>query len=572
VYFPISVVLSCEIKNIMNQRSKWAILSGVILAMLLSSLDQTIVSTAMPTIVQELHGLEHISWVFTAYMLGSTVTVPIYGKLSDLFGRKKLYLIAIGIFLGGSVLCGLSQTMTQLIIFRGLQGIGGGAIMVNSFAIIGDVFPPAERGKYQGIMGAVFGLSSVAGPLLGGWITDNASWRWVFYVNIPLGIIAIFVLISSLPLIKPHIHNKKIDWWGGLFILLTLVPLLLSLVWGGSIYAWTSWPILTGLCIGMISLYIFIRIEKKAINPILSLDLFRNRVFVVSVAAMFMTAMGMFGAIMYVPIFSQGVVGGTATHAGLVLTPMMISLIVSSIVSGQIISRTGKYKIMAITGTIITTSALLFFSTVNAATTNIELIIRMSILGIGLGSTMPIFTLAVQSAFGKERMGEVTAGTQLFRSVGGTVGTAVLGGIMNSQLSSRMDVLQSHPFVVQLQRMNLPGASAAHFNGGIIQTVLNPTAQLHIRSLIDQLPGDHTVAMGYFNGFIISAKSAFSNSIDAVFIVAAILMAITLIIVCFLREIPLRKSDRPAAEEAAVRLEDELAQSDEESQPRVQGQ
>jgi MFS family permease len=322
----------------------------------------------------------------------------------------------------------------------------------------------------------------------------------------------------------------------------------------------------------MISLFVFIRIEKKAINPILSLDLFRNRVFLVSVSAMFMTAMGMFGAIMYVPIFSQGVIGGSATHAGLVLTPMMIALIVSSVVSGLIISRTGKYKIMAITGTIITTTALLFFSTVNAATSNIELIIRMSLLGIGLGSTMPIFTLAVQSAFGKERMGEVTAGTQLFRSVGGTVGTAVLGGIMNSQLSSRMDVLQNKPFVTQLQQMNLPGASAAHFNGGIIQTVLNPTAQQHIRSLIDNMPGDHTVAMANFNGFIVSAKSAFSHSIDAVFIVAAILMAITLIIVFFLPEIPLRKSDRPAAEEAGVILEDELAQSDEESQPRVQGQ
>src|SRR4051812_31486116 len=214
----------------MKQRSKWAILSGVILAMLLSSLDQTIVSTAMPTIVQELHGLEHISWVFTAYMLGSTVTVPIYGKLSDIFGRRNLYLLGIGIFLGGSVLCGLSQDMTQLILFRGLQGIGGGAMMVNSFAIIGDVFPPAERGKYQGMIGGVFGLSSVAGPLLGGWITDNTSWRWVFYVNIPLGIIAIIVLSLALPKIPAHTKDRRIDWLGTGFIITTLIPLLLSLV------------------------------------------------------------------------------------------------------------------------------------------------------------------------------------------------------------------------------------------------------------------------------------------------------------------------------------------------------
>src|SRR5215204_468552 len=254
----------------MKQRSKMAVLSGVMLAMLLSSLDQTIVSTAMPTIVQELKGLEHISWVFTAYMLGSTITVPIYGKLSDLFGRRKLYLLGIVIFLAGSVLCGMAQNMTELIMFRALQGIGGGAMMVNSFAIIGEVFPPAERGKYQGMIGAVFGLSSIAGPLLGGWITDNSSWRWVFYVNIPLGIIALIVLSATLPKITTPIKDKKIDWWGGLLVLATLLPLMLSLVWGGSVYDWGSWQIIGSILLSFLSLFIFIRIEKKARNPILS--------------------------------------------------------------------------------------------------------------------------------------------------------------------------------------------------------------------------------------------------------------------------------------------------------------
>ena len=329
--------------------------------MLLSSLDQTIVSTAMPTIVQELHGLEHISWVFTAYMLGSTVTVPIYGKLSDIFGRRSLYLIGIGVFLVGSMLCGLSQNMAQLILFRGLQGIGGGAMMVNSFAIIGDIFPPSERGKFQGYIGGVFGLSSIAGPLLGGWITDNASWRWVFYVNIPLGIIAIAVLASTLPKIAAHTRDKKIDWWGGLFILTTLVPLLLSLVWGGSVYQWSSWQIISSLVVAIVSLAIFIRIEKSTANPILSLQLFQNKVFLVSVCALFLTSMGMFGAIIYIPIFSQGVIGGSATHAGLVLTPMMLALITASAISGQIISRTGKYKMLAIVGTAITVAAYFIF-------------------------------------------------------------------------------------------------------------------------------------------------------------------------------------------------------------------
>lgn len=554
----------------MQQKSKWAILSGVILAMLLSSLDQTIVSTAMPTIVQELHGLEHISWVFTAYMLGSTVTVPIYGKLSDIFGRRNLYLVGIGIFLFGSILCGLSQNMTQLILFRGLQGIGGGAMMVNSFAIIGDVFPPAERGRYQGMIGGIFGLSSVAGPLLGGWITDNTSWRWVFYVNVPLGLIAIGVLASALPKIAGHIRDKKIDWWGAFFILTTLVPLLLSMVWGGSVYKWTSWTIISSLIISFISLFIFINLEKRATNPILSLDLFKNKVFLVSVCALFLTSMGMFGAILYVPIFSQGVIGGSATHAGLILTPLMIALVIASATSGQIISKTGKYKLLAITGTAIIVFALFYFSSIDEHTTNSQLIIRMVVLGIGLGSTMPIFTLAVQSAFSKQRLGEVTAGTQLFRSVGGTVGTAVLGGIMNARLSSQMANLQNEPFVSQMKQFT-PANNSGELNGSIIQGVLNPQNQQHIRTMIAKIPSPgQTIINNNFDHFINASKTAFSNAVDNVFLVAACLMAASLIFVFFLPEVPLRKAEKPVAQEIGEMLEDELGQSDDENQPRVE--
>jgi EmrB/QacA subfamily drug resistance transporter len=537
--------------------------------MLLSSLDQTIVSTAMPTVVQELQGLEHMSWVFTAYMLGSTVTVPIYGKLSDIFGRRSLYLIGIVIFLGASMLCGMAQNMTQLILFRALQGIGGGAMMVNSFAIIGEVFPPAERGKYQGMIGGVFGLSSVAGPLLGGWITDHTSWRWVFYVNIPLGIIAIAVLSAALPKIASHLRDKTIDWWGAFFITVTLVPLLLSLVWGGSVYEWVSWQIISAVSIAIISLFLFLRVEKRTRNPILSLDLFKNKVFLVSVIAMFLTAMGMFGAIIYVPIFSQGVIGGSATHAGLVLTPMMLALVTASAVSGQIISRTGKYKWLAVTGTAITVGALFFFSTVSETTTNAELVIRMILLGLGLGSTMPIFTLAIQSAFSKERLGEVTAGSQLFRSVGGTVGTAILGGIMNNRLTAQSGRLGNEPFVAQLQQLKAGGASGSHVDGSMIQSVLNQENQAHIRELLGQFPPERQPQVtADLNHFIASAKVAFSDAVDSVFLVAGCLMVAALIVVWFLPEIPLRKSDRPAKEEAGILLEDEFGQSDEESQPR----
>jgi EmrB/QacA subfamily drug resistance transporter len=443
-------------------------------------------------------------------------------------------------------------------------------MMVNSFAIIGDVFPPAERGKYQGYIGGVFGLSSIAGPLLGGWITDHTSWRWVFYVNIPLGIIAIAVLAGTLPKIAAHVRDRKIDWWGGFFILASLVPLLLSLVWGGSVYQWNSWQIISSLMLAFVSLLIFIRIERSVRNPILSLELFRNKVFLVSVCALFLTSMGMFGAIIYVPVFSQGVIGGSATHAGLVLTPMMLALVTASTLSGQIISRTGKYKALAISGTAITVLGLFYFSTIGIHTTNFSLILRMIVLGIGLGSTMPIFTLAVQSAFPKNRLGEVTAGTQLFRSVGGTVGTAILGGIMNSRLTAQMDHLQNEPFVAQLKQFDRSN-TISHFDGSFIQTVLNQEGQKHIREMLDKVPVPyHETAMNNFNQFIASAKISFSDAVDWVFLVAAFLMIIAFIVVFFLPEIPLRKTERPAMEEAGIMLEDEFGNADDEYQPRVQ--
>lgn len=552
----------------MKQQSKWAILGGVILAMLLSSLDQTIVSTAMPKIVQELNGLEHLSWVFTAYMLGSTVTVPIYGKLSDTFGRRGLYLLGIVIFLAGSALCGMAADMNQLIFFRGLQGIGGGAMMVNSFAIIGEVFPPAERGKYQGLMGGVFGLSSVGGPLLGGWITDNFTWRWIFYVNLPLGIVALIVLSSVLPKITQKVKNRHIDYLGAFFIIITLVPLLLALVWAGSIYAWGSWQIIAALSIAAVSLIAFIITEKRVRNPVLSLSLFNNKVFTTSVIATFLTAMGMFGAIIYIPVFAQGVIGVSATNSGLILTPMMISLVISSAISGQIITRTGKYKVLAIVGTAITVLGLYFFSWIDVHTSNIQLVLHMAILGLGLGVTMPIFTVTVQSAFGKERLGEVTAGSQLFRSIGGTVGTAILGGIMNSRLTFEMQSLQNEPFIALMQKIN--PAKAQQLDGSIIQTVLNPDNQHRIQAILAQIPPEQrAVASNSFDAFLEAAKVAFTRAIDNVFLIGAVLMAAALIVVFFLPEIPLRKSDRPITEDVGITLEEEWGQADDENQPKV---
>jgi EmrB/QacA subfamily drug resistance transporter len=552
----------------LTRRQKITVISGVMTAMLLSSLDQTIVSTAMPEIVRELQGLEHLSWVFTAYMLASTVTVPIYGKLSDQFGRRGFYLLGIVIFLGGSILCGFSQNMTQLIFFRGIQGIGGGAIMVNSFAIIGDVFPPAERGKWQGIIGAVFGLSSIAGPLIGGWITDNFDWEWVFFVNIPIGIVAMVILSIAMPKLDSRASARHIDFLGSFLITATLVPILLALVWGGSEYAWDSQQIMLMVGGGLLALVLFIMAERKAKQPILSPNLFRNRVFTVSAMTLFLTAMAMFGAIMYIPIFAQGVIGVSATKSGLILTPMMFSLVISSTVTGIAISKTGKYKIIAICGIIVVAVAMYVFSTIDSQTTNNGLVWRMILLGLGLGTTMPIFNIAVQSAFPRERLGEVTAGTQLFRSIGGTVGTAILGGIMNSQLSEKLAKLQNDPFYGSMTAMAAKAGRKVDSNA--IQGLLTPAGKEQALAMIKTAPASvQPGLLQSFQNFLATLRVAFSESLGTVYLVGAALMVVAVVVVCFLPEIELRRSNRPVAEEVAVELSTEMGQSDDENEPEI---
>jgi EmrB/QacA subfamily drug resistance transporter len=554
-----------------HKQSTPLILAGVMLSMILASLDQTIVATAMPRIVEEFQGLSHLSWVFTSYMLATAVTVPIYGKLTDIFGRRTLLLFAIVIFLVGSMLSGLSQNMTQLIFCRALQGIGSGAIMVNAFSVIGDLFPPAQRGKVQGLFGAVFGITAVAGPLLGGWLTDNFSWRWIFYVNVPVGLAALVVIFLGMApkIANPHeAKNRSIDYLGALLLAATLVPLLLALVWGGSQYPWGSVEVVSLLLVSVIALAGFIWREFKAKDPIVSMALFKNQVFTISIIATFLASLGMFGSILFIPVFAQGVAGFSATNSGLILMPMMLSIVAGSMFSGQVMSRTGNYKVLAIVGMGIATIGMLLFSQINETTTQFSLILRMITMGVGLGLTMPIFTLAVQNAFTHDKLGQVTAGIQLFRTVGATVGGAVLGGVMNAGLDSRLTNIQSDPFVVLSQQAN-PGVPV-NIDSNTIQTFLSSAGQAQIRAGIEQAPAAIRDALSTaFNNFLEILKTAFSGSIDEVFIIGAILMAVAFVAVFFLPQIALRKSHHPMPEELGVELETVLGQSDQRHEPEL---
>ncbi len=553
-----------------DKSKKVLVMAGVMSAMLLAALDQTIVATAMPKIVQELSGLAHLSWVFTAYLLASTVVVPLSGKLSDIYGRKIFYIVSIIIFLIGSILSGLSQNMTQLIIFRAIQGLGGGAIMSNSFTIIGDLFPPAERGKWQGMLGGVFGLSSVVGPMLGGWLTDNASWRWTFFINMPVGVVALILISALMPKFVSTVKDKVIDYKGSIALTIGLITLLLGLVWGGSQYAWSSMQIIWLFVISFISFIVFGFIEAKAREPILPLSLFKNPIFSVSMLIIFLIGIGMFGAILYVPLFAQIVLGISATNSGTILTPLMLGLIFASVISGQVISRTGKYKALTILGLGIIPVALFLLSTMDSGTTQSGLILRTVFVGLGLGITMPVFTIVVQNAFDYSKLGVATASTQLFRAIGGTVGVAIMGGILNSSLVSRLTTLSSDKFMQTLSRFN-PNFHPENIDLNKLQGVLSQAGQAQIQTSMSNLPPLIKIeVVQAFAEFGTKIKQILAASIGEVFLISSILMLVAFVAAFFLKEIPLRKSHgRSGLEEAGVEIAVEEGEFRAKDEPEI---
>ncbi|HEU4782300.1 MAG TPA: MDR family MFS transporter [Ktedonobacterales bacterium] len=535
---------------------------SVLLVMLLASLDQTIVGTAMPRIIADLNGFSEYTWVTTAYLLTSTVMVPIYGKLSDLYGRKGILIFAVIVFLIGSWLSGAAQTMTMLILFRGFQGLGAGGLMSMAIAIIGDLFTPRERAKWQGVTGAVFMLAFIVGPTAGGWITDNLSWRWVFYVNMPIGLIALGVLIFLMPTLYRPAQNPKIDFVGATLLILGTVPLLLGLTWGGSQYDWNS-PQIIGLLGGaVIALVAFIlyerRLEANNGQPIVSPSLFKNNVFAVSTIIVMLAGMAMMGSIYYIPLFLQGVTGVSATASGTVLTPMMITAIVASIASGLLVARTGRYKIFALAGAVISVVGSFFLLHLDVHSTSTDVIIAMLVLGLGMGTAMSLYNLIVQNAL-PTRIGEASAGMTFFRQIGSTIGLAAMGSVFNSTFPTAF-----HNAIPAAITKIVPAQVINTFNNP--QILLSPEA---LAALHAQFAKGGAQGLLVLDQLLEAVKVGIASSLHSIFFVGMIIAVASVVAVIFLKELPLSGGARPSVMPEGVVESAESAEPDEEPEAAV---
>jgi EmrB/QacA subfamily drug resistance transporter len=423
-----------------RSREVMIVLPGLLLAFMLAMLDNFIVGTAMPHIVAELGGISHLSWVVTAYILGTTVSTPIWGKVGDMYGRKGIFVASIVGFLAASALSGAAQTMTQLIAFRAIQGVAAGGLAVGAMAIIGDLVPPRERGRYQGFMAATMSIAMVAGPLVGGYITDNLNWRWAFYVNLPLGAIALVLVVTRLHLPKRRTEHR-IDWTGAALLGVGITALVLITTWGGTQYAWGSAHILVLAVIALVTLIMFGFAEGRAAEPILSLALFKNRNFTLVSIIGFLVGFAMFGAISFLPLYQQRVQGASATNSGLLLLPMMAGLLVTSLISGTLITRTGRYRMFPIVGGAIMVVGMLLLSTMDVHTTKTETSLFMLVLGLGMGFLMQTTMLIAQNSVEQKDLGVASSAATFFRSIGGSFGVALAGAILNNRVYS--DLLSS---------------------------------------------------------------------------------------------------------------------------------
>jgi len=418
-----------------SKREIYTAMSGLVIAMLLAMLDNLIVGTAMPTIVGELGGLAHLSWVVTGYALATAVSTPVWAKLGDLYGRKDVFMASIVVFLIGSSLAGLAQGMGELIAFRGIQGLGAGGLMVGAMAIIGDLVPLRERGRYQGLMAAVMPVAFIGGPLLGGLLTDHLSWRWAFYINLPLGVAALLVTAVTM-----HLPGRRaqvaVDWSGAGLLAVGVAALTLLASWGGTEYDWTSAPILGLGALGVLALGAFVAVERRVAEPILPLRLFTSRNFTAAVVLTFLTGLAMFGAVTFLPQFQQIVQGASATSSGLLLLPLMGGMLVTSLLGGQLVSRTGRYRILLLAGAILMSAGLGLLATMQLATSQVTTSLWMVVLGVGMGMLMQTTMLVVQNSVGQPDLGAATGAATLFRTIGGSLGVSLFGTLFAQQLQA----------------------------------------------------------------------------------------------------------------------------------------
>jgi EmrB/QacA subfamily drug resistance transporter len=529
-----------QIMEHLELRRKIIIMISIMAAMLFAALNQTIVGTSLPRIIADLGGIEYYSWVFTIFMLTSSITAILVGKLSDIYGRKPFILIGIGVFTIGSLLCGVSDSILELILYRGIQGFGGGMIMSTAFTAVGDLFSPRERGKWQGIMSSVFGLASVFGPTLGGYIVDHFHWHWVFWIFLPFGLVAFAAIYFLFPSVQRK-EKESIDYTGSLLLTITVVPLLLSFTWAGNQYEWLSPEIIGLFGVTIVAFFLFIRTEKRVKSPVLPLDMFKNKVFTISnIIGLFLGA-GMFGSIMYMPFFIQGVMGTSATKSGFVMMPLTLAMVAGSTISGQIITKTGKYKKLALLGLFIMASGMTSMHFMDTETTNITATLNMILVGTGLGITFPIFTLTVQNAVEHKYLGVSTSSVQLFRQLGGTIGVSIMGSVMNNTLADH--------FSENSQKLIASTPNVTPQMSEQIKELANPQVLLNQEAVMEKFSSLPPESVVFFKQVMEILRESLSYALNGVFLTGALVIGTALLLTFFfLKEIPLRTSNESKAE------------------------
>jgi len=505
-------------------------LFGLALAALLAAIDQTIVGTAEPRIIASLSGFNRYPWVATTYLLTSTLSVPIFASLSDIHGRKPFFLLGATLFVVTSALCGAAGTLTfmpidgmgQLILFRGLQGVGAGMVMALLFTIIGDIFSPTERGRYVGLFSAVWGMASIFGPTLGGWLTDQWSWRACFWVNLPVGAIAVAAIYLEFPNMKPHAAARRIDWAGFATLIACVVPLLLALTWATE-YGWSSLRVESLLAIAAVMLPVFLFVESRSPEPMIPLVLFRHPVISICSICVFLLGVGMFGVIIYLPLFMQGVLGVSATRSGNLLTPLMMGAVFGSFASGQAVSRTGRYKAVAVAGAVLIAAGMVLFARMDANTARSYVALGMIVSGLGMGLVQPVYTVAVQNVAPRQQMGAATSSTIFFRSIGSTVGVAAFGTIM---------LTRYHSEFASTAPAQVPESLTAFFSNPLLLVQMRP----QIEASFSQTPG----GLGVLNALFGAVRNSLEHGITEIFFWSAVIMGLAVLVHLALRSEPLR--------------------------------